>query len=133
MDLILDANILFAALIKDSFTAEIIFNENIHLFAPEFLFREFLKHKDEILRKTKRSSEDFNEIFRLLQQIITIMPKEEFYEYLNEAENFSPNPDDVQYFALALKLNISLWSNDDKLKKQDKVKIYSTEEIIKFI
>ena len=35
------------------------------------------------------------------------------------------------YFALALKLNCGIWSNDKKLKNQDKVKVYSTEDLLK--
>ena len=33
------------------------------------------------------------------------------------------------YFALALKLNCGLWSNDKELKKQSKVKILNTNEV----
>jgi predicted nucleic acid-binding protein len=37
MDLIVDANILIAALIKQSTTAELMLEDSIHLYAPEFL------------------------------------------------------------------------------------------------
>lgn len=133
MDFVIDSNILFAVLIKDSITAEIILNEKFNLFAPKFIFREFLKYKKEILEKTKRSSEEFNEIFRYLQESITIIPKEEFERFLDEAEKITPDHNDVEYIALALKLNIPVWSNDKKLKNQNKIKIISTEEIIKLI
>lgn|SRR3989344_2442654 len=129
MDLIIDANILFAALIKDSLTVDLIFNENLHLFAPEFLLEEFYKHKQEILNKTKRTEQDFEEIFNILKQIITIIPKEEFIERFEDAFKISPDKNDSYYFALALKFNIGIWSNDNDLKKQNKVKIYTTFEI----
>ncbi len=45
MKLVIDANILFAALIKDSTTAEILFNKNINFYAPEFLLRNLLNMK----------------------------------------------------------------------------------------
>lgn len=35
------------------------------------------------------------------------------------------------FFALALKLNCPIWSNENLHKKQSKVKIYSTSELIK--
>jgi hypothetical protein len=35
MDLVLDANIFIAALIKDGITSSLIVDENLHLFAPE--------------------------------------------------------------------------------------------------
>jgi predicted nucleic acid-binding protein len=39
MDLVVDANILFAALIKDSITSELMLHEDMHLYAPEFLLK----------------------------------------------------------------------------------------------
>jgi len=43
----------------------------------------------------------------------------------------SPDINDVPYLALALKLNCPVWSNDRKLKNQNAVRIYSTQEIIR--
>ena len=129
MDLVLDANILFAALIKDSITIDIILTEDLHLFAPEYIFDEFYKHKEEILGKTRRTLREFEEIFSILSNLITAIPKEEFQKFLEEAEMISPDKDDVQYFALALKLNIPILSNDKKLKEQDKIKVYTTKEL----
>jgi|SRR3989344_1276974 len=130
MDLVIDANILFAALIKDSLTLGIILNENIRLFAPEFLLEEFSKHRDEILKKTKRTDNEFKELYESLKFIITIIPAEEFKDLIKESEKISPDKNDVHYFALALKLNCPLWSNDKKLKEQNEIKIYSTQELI---
>ncbi|MHA2473510.1 MAG: PIN domain-containing protein, partial [Promethearchaeota archaeon] len=46
MDLVVDANILFAALIKDNITSELLLKREFHLFAPEFIFEEFEKYRD---------------------------------------------------------------------------------------
>ena len=130
MDLIIDANILFAALIKESTTIDIIYDDNLRFFAPEFILSEFYKHKDDIQKKTKRSETEFNQIFETLKSLIILIPEEEFENCLLEAEKFSPDEDDSQYLALSLKLNIPIWSNDKRLKNQNRVKIYSTVEII---
>ncbi|HIH22694.1 TPA: hypothetical protein HA238_03130 [Candidatus Micrarchaeota archaeon] len=53
MQFVIDANILFAALIKDSLTHEIIVSEFAEFFAPEFILGEFYMHETEILQKTK--------------------------------------------------------------------------------
>ena len=131
MDLIVDANVLFSALIKEGATKELIFNENFHLFSPEFLFEEFSKYRDYILKKAKRTEKEFNSILEALEQIITIIPKEEFQSFLNKASSICPDKDDIAYFALALKLNCSIWSNEKKLKEQDTVPVYSTEDLVK--
>ena len=55
MDLVVDANIIFAALIKESKTYELIFDEKLHLFTTEFFFTEFKEHSEEIQEKTGKS------------------------------------------------------------------------------
>ncbi len=52
LKLVIDANILFAALIKGGLTAELIISDELQLFAPEFLLEEFSKYQDIILEKT---------------------------------------------------------------------------------
>ena len=48
MRLIIDANILFSALIKDSSTAKLLIDDKLKLYAPEFLFEEFAKYLKQI-------------------------------------------------------------------------------------
>lgn len=131
MDLIVDANILFSALIKESVSSYLLFSGRFHLFTPEYIFTEFEKHKEEILEKTERTTEEFYRLLEILKRRITIIPLEELIDYVGEAEKISPDPDDVAYFALALKFNCSIWSNDKKLKQQDKIKVHHTHELVK--
>src|SRR3989344_2482548 len=131
--LVIDANILFSALIRDNVTAKIIFEDEIILYTPEFIVEEFLKHKDLILGKTSRTNEEFIQIMHALKDVIAIIPKEEYSKFMKEAEKITPDKKDVLYFALALKLRCGIWSNDKKLKTQNKIKIYSTEDLLKNI
>jgi len=131
MDVVVDANVIFAVLIKDSFSYHLLFSGRFHLFTPEYIFIEFEKHKEEILKKTERTTEDFFRLLEILKRRITLVPLEEIREYVNEAEKITPDPNDTVYFALALKLNCAIWSNDKKLKEQDKIKVYHTHEIAK--
>ena len=131
MDVVVDANIIFAVLIKDSFSNHLLFNGRFHLFTPEYIFTEFEKHKEEILNKTERTTENFFRLLDILKRRITLVPLEELANYIEEAEKLTPDSKDLAYFALALKLNCAVWSNDKKLKEQDKIKVYSTHELIK--
>lgn len=134
MDLIIDANVLFAALIKNSINVDLILDENIHLFAPEYLLEEFYKNKEEILGKTSRTEKEFNDIYEILKTIITIIPAEEYKEFLKEAKNILPDhTKDAPYFALALKLHCPIWSNEKLLKNKKKVLVYSTLDVLKLV
>lgn len=129
MDLVVDANILFAALIKNSFSYNLLFSDKFHLFTSEYIFTELEKHKEEILEKTERTTEEFFRLLEILKRKIILVPLEELTEYVDEAEKLTPDPDDMVYFALALKLNCAIWSNDKKLKEQTKIKVYNTKEL----
>ncbi len=131
MDLVIDANILFSALIKSGKTEEIIFEEDLHLFAPEFIFEEFGKYKDLILEKTERTTEEFEELLLILKKKIKTIPNEDTEKFIKIAREISPDKNDVDYIALALKLKCPLWSNDKELKKQDAILVYSTEDLVK--
>ena len=132
MDLVVDANVLFAVLIKDSFSARLVFNEEFHLFTPEYIFVEIEEHLEEITRKTERTIVDFYNLLEVLKRRIVLVPLEELTEYVEEAEKITPDPDDMAYIALALKLNCAIWSNDKELKeKQSMVKVYPTHELVR--
>ena len=131
MDLVIDANILFSVLIKDSFACNLLFSGSLHLFTPEYILTELEKHKEELLKKTEKTEEEFLRLLEVLKRRIVIVPLEELIPYVEEAEKITPDPDDMAYFALALKLNCAIWSNDKKLKVQDKIKVYNTHELSK--
>ncbi|MFW6273227.1 MAG: PIN domain-containing protein [bacterium] len=134
MDLIIDANVIISAIIAtEGKTCDLIFNDRISLFAPEYLMEEFEEHKDEILKKSRLTNEDFEVFLSIISSRIQFIPYSEFSTYVSEVEQFTPDPDDTEYLALALKLKCSIWSNDKKLKNQDKITICSTSELIKLI
>ena len=133
MDLVIDANILFSALIKDSTTADLLFEKSLRLFSPEFIVDEFLKYEGLLLNKTSREKQSFIQILHILQDVVIVIPKEEYSKFIKEAEEISPDEKDILYFALALKLRCGIWSNDKKLKEQNKIKVYSTGELRRFV
>ena len=131
MKLVVDANILFAALIKEGSTADLLISDKLQLFAPEFLFTEFAKYEELILNKTHRSPEGFHQFLDLLKEQINVIPKKEITPFMNKAEKFSPDPKDTVYLALAFALESNIWSNDKRLKQgQEEITVFSTEELI---
>jgi predicted nucleic acid-binding protein len=131
--LVVDANILFSALIKKSFTADFIFNDKLDLYSPAFVIGEYMKYEKIITKKTNRTKAEFIQIMHSLKEIIKIIPKERYEMLLKEADKISPDKSDVMYFALALFLKGGIWSNDKRLKKQNIVTVYSTDEIKKMV
>ena len=133
MLLVIDANALFAASIKGGSSGEILFSEKFEFVTPEFIFKEFEKHKDELIEKSHCSPEEFGILFSVLLECVKSIPLEELKDFRTHAESVSPDPKDVPYFALAIKLGCPIWSNDKKLKEQSEVKVFSTEELLALI
>ena len=50
---------------------------------------------------------------------------------LKEVEKISPHPKDIEFFALALKFNMLIWSEEKSFKTQKEVKVLNTEELHK--
>jgi len=116
MDLVVDANILFSALIKDGGTAKMMFRDELDLFAPEFLLEGFSKHEQTILEKTHREEEEFKRLINVLSRRIIFMPKDEFEKFMPKVRIISPDLDDAPYFGLAILVGAEIWSNEKRLK-----------------
>ncbi|MEK6892704.1 MAG: PIN domain-containing protein [Nanoarchaeota archaeon] len=133
MRIIIDANIIISSFIKQGKSAELLINPALELYAPEFIMEEIIKYKDEILSKTHRTLESFSLILSEMLSLLKIVKKEDIEKYMAEASTISPDEKDAPYFSLALKLNCPILSNDKKLKEQEKVKVYSVDEILKLL
>ncbi|MBI4152455.1 hypothetical protein HY495_01980 [Candidatus Woesearchaeota archaeon] len=114
-------------------TADLFFSPLLKVFAPELLFEEMEEHKRELLKKTGLTERDFDSLVTFLAQRIRFFPVTEFLSFLPKAKQASPDPDDVAYLALALKLYCPLWSNDKQLKSQSAVRIISTSELLRLM
>ena len=136
MLLVIDSNVLLAALIKSAVTRALLLDSRLGLTSPEHLISETLKHikeDDEVKSKLVLSDSEIDELLSYLMQHITIKPKESYDAFIEEALKIVPHEKDAPFIALALSLNCPLWSNDKALAKQSKVKVFSTEELIKFL
>lgn len=134
MDLVVDANVLIAAIISPiGHTADLFFSERLQLYAPDFLLEEIEEHKTEIIDKAGLSEINFEEVLVSLASRLKFVSVEELLAIILTAKEISPDVDDLAYFALALKLDCSLWSNDKKLKEQKQVKVFSTLELLELL
>jgi predicted nucleic acid-binding protein len=131
MRLVVDANVLFSFFKRGSVTRKLITSPKLLLFAPAFSLRELDKHKEEVIARAKISHDAYEPSKKVLRKFVEFIPLEEYEEKLTLAKETSPDPKDIRYFALALWLDIPLWTNEKRLKRQDKVLVLSTSELLK--
>ena len=68
-------------------------------------------------------------VISIIFENIKTVKIEEYVEYMEEAKNLAPHERDIPYFALALAKNCAIWSNEKAFKKQQKVKVFSTNDL----
>ena len=130
MKLVADTNVLFSFFNEKSKARELSTMSSLILYSPRFALDELDKHKDEILERFSLSELQFSFILKLLQTVVNFVKIGEYKRFLSKAKEISPDPDDVDFFALASKLECGIWSNDAELKKQSLVKIFSTKDLV---
>ncbi len=134
MRLVVDANIVFGALIKRSFMLDllVLLKEREHdLLSPAYLFEEINGNKERIIGFSKMSEAELNFLFGFLAKRLTVVPKGAYETFLKEAKDLLPgHPWDSPYLALALRFSCPLWWDEKLLKKQPKVEVLPTKELI---
>ncbi len=141
MRVVVDSNILFTFFWKDSAFNQLCKQKYLQLLSPEYALEEINKYKEEIIDKVKISKIEFEKIRLELVNRVDFIKLDNYSSEFNNikklAETFKEKYDevlrDIDFLALALKLNIPLWTHDKLLKEQEKIKILTTKDVIDII
>ncbi len=133
MLLVVDANIVLSALTAGRIT-DLLLSPKLELVAPDLLFVEVEKHKEEIKDRSKLSDEDFETLLKLLEKRIKVLPLNEFSSQMPKAEELlSEHKKDAPYVALALKFNCSFWAYEKRFAEIGGVKSLTTSDVARLI
>lgn len=105
-------------------------SKNTRFLSPELAVNELKRYSSLIISKTNLSSKEFNLELNRLKSFVKFIRKKDFSDFIKKAEKIAPDKDDADFLALCLKLNAPLWSNDRELKKQNRVVVLDTKDII---
>lgn len=143
MDIVIDSNILFSALLKpDGKLAEIILNPAFSLskYTCHFLYVEIFKYKEKILKFSKLDEEALLEVlYRLIKKIEFISEETIDVTVWQQAQllTVSVDPKDTPFVALALSLNAQLWTGDRKLltalRTNGFEQVLDTEDLLNYL
>lgn len=118
MGVVIDANVLFRILISEGEIIDIVFNPSLHLFAPERLKEEFLRHKDEIMEKAAFSRPEFEAVALILLRRIEFVALSAYQGYLSNAkELLQGHGKDEDFLALCLAKECKLWTYEARFFK----------------
>ena len=133
MKLIIDTNIFFSGLIKDSITRKILFHSEYEFCIPDFFLFELKKYKEYLIKKTKLKKSELKQIIDDILESVYLIPIKEYSAKLIEARRIIGDVDekDIPFIAVALSIrNDGIWSNDKHFKEQSEIKIYTTNDLI---
>jgi len=138
--LVVDACILFSFFKKDSDRRRVIgelSNTGCRLISPAFVFEELGRNKGRIKKFSRINDLGFAFLYSLLERMIDSFPESVYNEFLPEANRISPHGresrKDDPYFALALRFNSPIWSDEKEFKKQSRVKVFTTRELVEYL
>lgn len=136
MELVVDANIIVAGFMKAAVTRELLLDERLTLSLPEYGLSEALK----VLcapafrkRLGGLSATQVNAIADVLTARMRIIPVADYTRLLPRARTLAAHAHDAPYLALAMHLQIGLWSNDGGFREQSEVATITTRELIKLL
>jgi predicted nucleic acid-binding protein len=132
MKCVVDTNILFSFFKKDSLTRKFLLSSN-NFISSSLALTELKKYSSIIISKFSISEREFLIELNRLKKYVKFFPSHFYKEHLRLALSISPDKDDADFLALCIKMQFPLWSNDKELKKQDKVTILSTEDLIQIL
>lgn len=119
MTLVIDANILFSALMDPTTAAtKLITDRRALMYVPQFCTVELFKYKERILKYAKIPETELYDVLEVLLKALRIIDQDDIADKHRLAAARlcdGIDPKDTEYVAAALALNATLWTGDKKL------------------
>ena len=136
MKIVIDTSAIISGLLRDSIVRRIMTSGKLKFFVPEKAISEMLKYREYICKKTNMRIDDFYNLVLVLLKNIKIIPFKKIKEYLPEAESIAKEIDvnDSEFIATCFAIKADgIFTFDKDFTRQDKIKVFSTEELLRYI
>lgn len=133
MIIVVDANIIIAALLGSRGKLTILTSQNHTFYAPKKIIDEIRKYKTDICEKSGQTPEEFEQNFNALLTFITPITDIRYEFNMSKAREAISGRDvkDADYIACALAINAGfIWTDDKDFRAQNIVPIKSTADFI---
>ncbi len=131
MKVVVDANVVISILMAKGSKHKLFFSNELELLSPDIVLFEIGKYWKDISERSRLSERELDIEFSTVREQINVIPSGRLLEWIKKGAEVSPDPDDAEYFALALKFNCLIWSEDRLLAKQHVVEVLNTRDLLK--
>ena len=130
--IVVDANILFSALLPDGTTRRLLLYGGLDLHTPATIWGEFERNRAHLLARSKATEAAFDLLVDALRNRIGEVSVAVVRERLAEAEASlgEENELDAPYVAAALALGATLWTQDKELLTSAPVPVVNTALVV---
>ncbi len=129
VELVADTNVIIAAVLRPGMTRSLVFHTGFQLYSPYRILEELENNKEELLGKSQLGKERYKEALDAVFSNVAIVPLPDYERFEQEANAISPDHKDWPFFAVALQRHCAIWSNEKRLKNQERVAAYNTSEL----
>lgn len=133
MKLVVDTNVVIAALIKDGICRYLLTHFDGELYTVKLLDKELEKYREYVTKKAGISKEMMQKILQLTYDKMIFLDDALIEQHMEQAKKVIAkyDNDDVPFIAAALAIQADIWSDDDHFKQQTQIKVWTTEELVK--
>jgi predicted nucleic acid-binding protein len=130
--LVVDANIVLSALIRDGATREIILDRGMDLRSPPWLWEEIAGRYEWLQNKSCLSAPALDELLRQIRARITDIPAALIEEQREKAlaRVGKSGRKDAPYVAAVLAVRGTLWTHDKKLRSEARIATTTTADLL---
>ena len=127
ISIVVDANIIISALLG-GVTAGVFFKGTFIFITSDFTIKEIEKYVLELSKKLGVSEDKLRSALELLP--LKVVERREYESFLSKAAQMIKDPKDVPILALALSLNLPLWTNDKHFDIVKEILIIKTKDLV---
>ena len=130
--LVVDANVLFGALLRDSTNRNLILHGQLDLHAPDWLWDELERNRAFLVKKSRVTNAAFDLLMEGLRDHVRSIPLAAIEPHMEAALGRLNDEDelDAPYVAAALAIGGGVWSHDKALGEKAGVPVFTTGEIL---
>ena len=129
---VVDANVLFGALLRDGTTRHLLLYGGLQLHTPAHVWGEFERNREYLLKKSGATEAALGLLLDAMRDRMADVPLLLIRERMEEAaKSLGPRGTlDAPYVAAAMALGATLWTQDKELKRKAPVPVVSTADVV---
>lgn len=131
MRLVVDTNVVISGILVRGTTRSLLLDTQMELYGPEKMLEEVEKYRDLYREKAGYTEAEVDALLTVIGGEIHTVPRGLFSDDVRRAEDLigEKDPDDVPFLALAIHLNVPVWTDDTDFQHQEEVEILTTPEL----